>query len=107
MTVYGARIICSVCGARPWPDSPSDRETFDLRLVDDNWFCELHRPPRRARVARSVPKPTAALSEFENLFEAEIARLAEEVDDCEDHDVAQALKTFRQEIARGLSRLGE
>jgi hypothetical protein len=53
-----ARILCSVCGARPfadcWPEKP--RETFDLIKFGANgcptegageWRCELHRPARK------------------------------------------------------------
>jgi hypothetical protein len=52
-TFFGARILCVVCGARPYPDEPGVRETFDLlRIGPDGkpsespkpWYCEEHRP---------------------------------------------------------------
>jgi hypothetical protein len=50
----GARIFCSVCGARPWPAElgyPEARQTVDLLRLSDNgapaespapanWYCE-------------------------------------------------------------------
>ena len=34
MTTFGARIICVVCGAMPWPDHPGIPKRFDLRRFD-------------------------------------------------------------------------
>jgi hypothetical protein len=73
-TTFGAHIICAKCGARPWPDRPDVRETFDLLRVDTRpegknrtsaspvfreWICERC-PPRKRDVRVSSEKGAAA-----------------------------------------------
>ena len=98
MKTHGARIYCSVCHAEPYPDNPrTTRETFDLARVGDDWFCEQHRPAKKERSPRVVAaKPLEALSVFEELLEAQVARLLDET---------TSLEAFQQEVGRGFAEL--
>ena len=112
MKIYGANIRCSVCGAQPWPSDPAVRETFDLRRVDDGWFCELHRPPKEKRASRPVAAmPLEALTAFENIIAAEGARLVAAIEDYGDGSdtiearALDAVRAYSAEIARGAASL--
>lgn len=63
--VFGARIVCVVCGAQPWPDDPAIPERFDLMRFDANgwpsespnpgeWRCGAHYPPRRPKFHKTA-----------------------------------------------------
>ena len=105
MKIYGANIRCSVCGAEPWPSDPAVRETFDLRRVDDGWFCELHRPPKEKRASRPVAAtPLEALAEFERLLEAEGAHLEAAIVHDSD-DLLPEFKAYSSEVARAFAEV--
>lgn len=59
--IFGANIVCRVCGAQPYPCCELVRETFDLVRVNPatgrpseigEWRCERHRRDE-ARAERS------------------------------------------------------
>ena len=106
MKTYGARIYCSVCHAEPYPDNPrTTRETFDLARVGDDWFCEQHRPAKKERAPRvAAAKPLEALGVFEELLEAQVARLLDETTG-DDDPVVAALEASQQELGRGFAEL--
>jgi hypothetical protein len=103
------------CGAMPWPDDPGIRETFSLRRFGPDgrpsespapgeWRCELHTPePRSIPKQRPDVSRSEVLSEFEDLFTAELGRMEEALD-----GVAASpdpLKIFQKEVERGLAAL--
>jgi hypothetical protein len=51
---YGANIRCSVCGAEPYPDDPTTRETFELKRYACGWRCERNLPKASERRAASA-----------------------------------------------------
>jgi hypothetical protein len=57
-TTFGAGIICSACGARPWPTDPSIPESFDLIRTPGGWLCERH-PERGPRAAAAAPSQSS------------------------------------------------
>jgi hypothetical protein len=86
---YGASIRCAICGAEPWPSSDV-RETFSLTRYGPNglpsdspapgeWRCEEH--PIASQTKRVRATPTEALADFQDILEAEIARLGNEASD--------------------------
>jgi hypothetical protein len=107
MKTYGAFILCKTCGAQPHPDDPmTTRETFDLRKVDDSWFCELHRPPKEKRAPRiAAGSPLEALTEFERLFSTQGARLGKALRSRNDDGGETALEAYRSAIERGFASL--
>jgi hypothetical protein len=113
LPMLGARVLCIVCAAMPFPCCGEVREDFTLRRFDalgrpsespekGLWACELHQPrllapkPRSPRVT-----PAEAMVDFETLVASEVALLEEAAVDQD--DVPSALKTFREEITRGLA----
>jgi hypothetical protein len=111
---FGANIYCSICRAQPYPGDPGVRESFDLQRDGDEWRCELHRPPLQKRVPRvAAAKPPEALGVFEGLFEAQVARLRDAVDDAlqakqlseRSDDAEEALEVFQHDVGRGLDEL--
>lgn len=98
MKSRGANIFCSVCHAEPWPDDPAIRETFDLQRVDDGWFCELHRAPRKRTPRPATRAPLDVVAIFERTLAGELGRLAEAVDD----DASKSVEACRAELERGL-----
>lgn len=115
---YGAGIRCSICGAEPYPpDDPAIRETFNLtRLGPDGraaeglepgaWFCEQHLPAKQSGSAkRECAASGSALANFEEILEAEGARLEEALKDRDDDGAENALTTYRREVARALAGL--
>ncbi len=110
MKNFGAHIVCRECGAQPYPDNPTTtRETFDLMRVGENWLCERCRPAAQKRAPRPVAaSPLAALTDFENVFQTEGARMMDTIEDYGDDLEAWALDAFRAysaEISRALSEL--
>lgn len=112
--ILGARILCFVCAAMPFPCCEEVRQDFTLRRFDDLgrpaespakglWSCGLHTPQRSApkpRVARVAP--VQALADLENVLGLEIAHLNEAI---ADDGVTDALGNFRKEVERGLASL--
>jgi hypothetical protein len=100
--VFGARIVCVVCGAQLFADPESGfRESFDLLRIDGEWRCELHRAEKQQRASRAVAAaPLEALAQFERLLEDESARFeAALVMD------RSGFATFSRKIERGLAGL--
>lgn len=107
---YGASIRCAICGAEPLPSSDV-RETFSLTRYGPNGLPSDSPAPAngvakntRSQARRSVrATPTEALADFQDILEAEIARLGNEASDR--GGVKGALGDFRQEVERGLTEL--
>jgi hypothetical protein len=115
---FGARILCSVCSAQPWPSDPAVRETFSLLRLGPNgrpadspapgeWRCEAHPIAEQDLPAKRAPRvaPVEALTSFGNVIEVEIARLGEEVAHGDRLDAEEALAAFQKEIERGFDSL--
>jgi hypothetical protein len=113
LPTLGARVVCIVCAAMPFPCCEEVWGDFTLRRFDDLgrpsespekglWACERHRPQLSApkpRVARVVP--VEALDDFENLVASEAALLEEAAADQD--NVPSAVRAFREEVTRGLA----
>jgi hypothetical protein len=84
--VVTPNIVCSICGARPWPADTSIPQSLDLLLTADGWVCERH--PRAAAVSPF----DQAVRAFDALLDKEIARLAKAIGH------SKALDVFRCEL---------
>ena len=105
--IYGAHIFCRTCHAEPFPGDPaSTRESFDIRRIAGDWFCERHRPKEKnvpkERILRAAPLVEVVI-EFEAELTAQGAALADAIDG--DGSAKEALEIFLQKIARGLLEL--
>jgi hypothetical protein len=101
----GAGIKCSTCGARPFAAEwglPPELESFDLRKIDDLWFCASHRKRTKAKDKTAMEAPAdkkkARESDAERIQRI-FDELAARIDDDETDDLVAQGRAALERLA--------